>query len=46
MGLPDTDNTSDGFMGQLWDNVGDIVSQTYADDAGICWGGDFFDTEI
>ena len=38
MGLPDTDNTSDGSVGQLWDSVGNIASGAYAEFAGIDQG--------
>ena len=30
MGLLDTDSTSDDSLGKLWDNNGDITSQSYA----------------
>ena len=38
MGLPDTDNTSDGSVGQLWDSIDDIASGAYAEFAGIDQG--------
>ena len=34
MGLLETDSTSDGSMNQLWDNIGDITSWSYAEHAG------------
>ena len=38
MGLLDTDSTSDGSLNKLWDNIGDITSQSYAEHAGDNWG--------
>ena len=34
MGLLDTDSTSDGSLGKLWDNNGDIASWSYVEHAG------------
>ena len=34
MGLLDADSTSDDSLGKLWDNKGDIASQSYAEHAG------------
>ena len=34
MGLPDTGNTSDGSVGQLWDSVGNIASGAYTEFVG------------
>ena len=41
MGLLDTDSTSDDSLGKLWDNKGDIASQSYAEHAGPKWGVTF-----
>ena len=38
MGLPDSDNISDGSVGQLWDSVGDIALGAYAEFAAIDQG--------
>ena len=38
MGLPDTDNTSDSSVGQMWDSVGNIASGAYAEFAGTDQG--------
>ena len=34
MGLLDTDSASDGSLNQLWDNNGNITSQSYVEHAG------------
>ena len=34
MGLLDADSTSDDSLGKIWDNKGDIASQSYAEHAG------------
>ena len=41
MGLLDTDSTSDDSLGKLWDNKGDIASQSYAEHAGFKQGVTF-----
>ena len=34
MSLLETDSTSDGSLNQLWDNIGNITSQSYVEHAG------------
>ena len=41
MGLLDTDSTSDDSLDKLWDNKGDIASQSYAEHVGPEWGVTF-----
>ena len=39
MGLLDTDSTSDSSLRKLWDNGGDIASQSYAEHARLTIAG-------